>query len=186
MTVESGDTGAATVSVASLSFSTSNWNTATDGDGVRGGRQRHRQRERDSVAYRQFHRRRTTAGRPGRFTVTVTDDDTPNMVIDPTSLTVGEAGTNTFTVRLGTLPTDDVSVSITSDDTGAATVSPTPLTFTPTLTFAGKLWSTPQTVTVQRCGRQRHLRREPDGHRLRIRRGIQQQDRHRIGHRHRR
>ena len=148
VTVESGDTGAATVSVASLSFTTSNWNT-TQSVTVSGVEDSDTGNESVTVTLTASSTDESYAGKTASVTVTVTDDDTPNIVVDPTSLTVGEAGTNTFTVKLGTQPSDDVSVSITSGDTGAATVSPTPLTFTPTLTFAGKLWSSTQTVTVQ-------------------------------------
>ncbi len=147
VTVESGDTGAATVSVASLSFTTSNWN-ATQSVTVSGVDDSDTGNESVTVTLTGSSTDEDYSGKTGSVTVTVTDDDTPNVVVDPTSLTVGEAGTNTFTVKLGTQPSDDVSVSITSGDTGAATVSPTPLTFTPTLTFAGKLWSSTQTVTV--------------------------------------
>ena len=147
VTVESGDTGAATVSAASLSFTTANWNAAQTVT-VSGVDDNDTANESVTVSLTAASTDEDYGGKTASVTVTVTDDDTPNLVVDPISLTVGESGTTTFTVKLGTQPTRDVSVTITSDDTGAATVSPTPLTFTPTLTFAGKLWSTTQTVTV--------------------------------------
>ena len=74
--------------------------------------------------------------------VTVTDNDTLGMTVTPSTLDVDEGDTATYTVKLNTAPTGDVTVAIASDDTGAATVSPASLTFMPTD------WNTPQTVTV--------------------------------------
>ena len=62
------------------------------------------------------------------MSVSVTDDDTANLVAS--SLTVGEAGSGTFTVKLATQPSGSVTVAVSSDDTGAATASPASLTFT--------------------------------------------------------
>ena len=73
--------------------------------------------------------------------VTVTDDDTPGVTFAPTSLTVGEGGTGTYTVVLDTLPTGNVMVAISSNNTDV-TVSSSSLTFTATT------WNTAQTVTV--------------------------------------
>ena len=76
------------------------------------------------------------------YTVTVTRAVPPDLVVTPSSLTVGEAGSGTFTVKLATQPSGNVTVSVTSDDTGAATASPASLTFTTTN------WNTTKTVTV--------------------------------------
>ena len=75
-------------------------------------------------------------------TVTVTDNDTANLVVSTSSLTVGEAGSDTFTVKLATQPSGQVDVTVSSDDTGAATASPASLTFTTTD------WNATQEVTV--------------------------------------
>ena len=59
--------------------------------------------------------------------MTVTDNDTPSMTVTPSPpsmLYVDEGVTATYTVKLNTAPTGDVTVAIASDDTGAATVSP--------------------------------------------------------------
>ena len=78
------------------------------------------------------------------YTVTVTRAaDTANLVLSRSSLSVGEAGSDTFTVKLATQPSATVTVTVTSDDTGAATASPASLTFTTTN------WNTTQTVTVR-------------------------------------
>ena len=76
------------------------------------------------------------------YTVEVTRNVPPNLVVNPTSLTIGEAGSDTFTVKLATEPSSNVTVTVSSDDTGAATVSPASLTFTTSN------WNTNQTVTV--------------------------------------
>ena len=78
-------------------------------------------------------------------TVTITDNDSAvaELLLEPRSLEIDEAGSDTFAVRLATLPLADVSVSVSSDDTGAATVSPEDLTFTPSD------WTDTQTVTVR-------------------------------------
>ena len=74
--------------------------------------------------------------------VTVTDDDTAGLVVTPPTLSIGEAGSDTFTVKLATQPGGNVAVSVTSGEVGAATVSPASLSFNATN------WNTAQTVTV--------------------------------------
>ena len=74
--------------------------------------------------------------------VTVTDNDTATLVVTPPTLSIGEAGSDTFTVKLPTQPGGNVAVSVTSGEVGAATVSPARLSFNATN------WNTAQTVTV--------------------------------------
>ena len=74
--------------------------------------------------------------------VTVSDNDTAGVSVSPTSLSVRESGTTTYTVVLNTEPSGTVTVTPSSGDTGAATLSPSSLTFT-----SGN-WDTAQTVTV--------------------------------------
>ncbi len=78
------------------------------------------------------------------ITGTVTPPDPGAVVITPTSgLTTTEAGgTATFTVRLDTQPTANVTIGLSSSDTTEGTVSPTSLTFTTST------WSEPQSVTI--------------------------------------
>ena len=64
------------------------------------------------------------------------------LVVSPTSLTVAESGSGSFTVKLATQPTANVSVAVSPGDRGAATVSPV------SLTFMTSNWNTAQTVTV--------------------------------------
>ena len=77
------------------------------------------------------------------LTVTVTDNDTRGVTVTPTSLTVNEGGTNTYTVVLDTQPTGTVTVTIVEPtDNTDVTAEPASLTFTTTD------WSTAKTVTV--------------------------------------
>ena len=75
------------------------------------------------------------------LTVTVTDNDSPGVKVSPTSLTVNEGSTDTYTVELNTQPSGDVTVAISSNNTDV-TASASQLTFTTTT------WSIEQTVTV--------------------------------------
>ena len=83
------------------------------------------------------------SGQNKDFIVTVTDDDTADLMLSTTTLTVDEGGQNTYTVKLQTPPTTTVTVTVSSDDTGAATVSGS------TLRFTTSNWDTSQTVTVR-------------------------------------
>ena len=67
--------------------------------------------------------------------------DGPGVSISPTSLEVDEGGTATYSVRLTSQPTGDVTVKTASADTNVATVSGA-------LTFTTENWATAQTVTV--------------------------------------
>ncbi len=80
--------------------------------------------------------------------VSTTDDDSPGITVSAVSGQATEAGgTATFTVRLNTQPSANVTISVTSEDTGEGTVSPSSLTFEPDNTNS-KIWSSTQTVTV--------------------------------------
>ena len=139
VSVTSGDPGAATVDLASLTFTTTDWGTAqtvtvsgvADDDGAD-----------ESLSVGLSATGGDYAGETASVAVSVTDDDDPDLVVDPTTLTVAEDGSGTFTVRLATQPSADVSVSVASGDPGAATVDLASLTFTTTD------WGAAQTVTV--------------------------------------
>ncbi len=85
----------------------------------------------------------------GDVAVTVTDNDTPGLVLNPTVLTIDEGGSGTYTVALATQPTGIVTVTVTgvSDE---VTIDTDGLTDGDqnTLTFNSSNWSTAQTVTV--------------------------------------
>jgi hypothetical protein len=75
---------------------------------------------------------------------TILDDDTAGFTISPISNNTTEAGgTGTFTVKLNSQPTANVTLGLTSSDTTEGTVS------TPNLTFTANNWNVAQTVTVK-------------------------------------
>ena len=148
LSVASGDTGEATVSVASLTFTPSNWNTAQTitvtgvDESVDDGNQS------TTVTISVVDASSDNTFDPladQTVTVTTTDDDTAGFTVAETggATSVTEAGsTDTFTVVLDAEPTSDVVLSVVSGDTGEATVSAASLTFTPSN------WNTAQTITV--------------------------------------
>ena len=74
--------------------------------------------------------------------VTVTDDDEQGVTFVPADrmVTVEEGSSSTYTVKLDTLPTGDVTVTPSSDNTA--------VTLSAALTFTASNWDTAQTVTV--------------------------------------
>ena len=77
----------------------------------------------------------------------ITDNDSAGVTITPTSLTVLESRSNSYTVRLNTEPTGDVTVAISGHTGTALTLSGTTLV-NDSLTFTTENWSAPQTVAV--------------------------------------
>ncbi|MFL3017784.1 MAG: beta strand repeat-containing protein [Acidimicrobiales bacterium] len=148
ISVTSNDTTEATVSPATLTFTSGNWNSAqtvtvtgADDNAVDGPQgtstilsvvDASSDNNFDSLADQ-------------TVSVTTTDNDTASFTVTQSggSTSVAESGTtDTFTVVLGAQPTSDVVISVTSGDTGEATVSPA------TLTFTSGNWNSAQTVTV--------------------------------------
>ena len=76
--------------------------------------------------------------------VTINDDETPGITVNPTALDVAEGSSATYTVVLTTEPADDVevSVSLASGADEDITLNTTSLSFTP------DDWDTAQTVRV--------------------------------------
>ena len=135
------DNSDVTANPASLTFSTSDWNTeqtvtvSADEDA-------------DSTQDRATVTHTVSGGDYGSVTasgvsVTVTDNDTPGVTVTPPSLTVGEGGTGRYTVRLNTQPSGNVMVAISSNNTDVTVPQSSS-----TLTFTTTSWSTEQTVTV--------------------------------------
>ena len=128
-----------TASPASLTFSTSNWDTAQTVT-VSAAEDADSSQDTATVTH-------TVAGgdyatiTASDVAVTVTDNDTPGVTVSPPSLTVDEGSTGTYTVKLNTQPTGQVTVAISSNN-GDVTVSSTSLTFTTSN------WNSAQTVTV--------------------------------------
>ena len=92
---------------------------------------------------------RVSAGTEAEATVTITDDDTAGIVLNPTSLTLteGDAEGASYTVRLATEPTVEVTVTVTGRAGTDLTLSG-PTLSNDALTFTAADWNTPQTVTV--------------------------------------
>ena len=67
--------------------------------------------------------------------------DTPGVIVSKSSLTINEGSNGTYTVRLNTVPSGNVTVTPGSNNADV-TVSPS------TLTFTTVDWNTPQTVTI--------------------------------------
>ena len=81
--------------------------------------------------------------------VTATDDDTPSLNVSPTSLTVRENRTATYTMRLNTQPSAAVTVTI-SGTTAEVTVDADPDASgdQTALTFTDTNWNAARTITV--------------------------------------
>ncbi len=149
--VSSGDTGEGTVSPASLTFTSSNWNSAQEvtatgqDDLIDDGDQDYViTLNPDSAAGAGGDAKYRSAANV-EYTFRNTDDDTAAIVTSNVTGTAKEsntAQTATFTVKLATEPTANITVGVSSADSGEGTPSPTSLTFT------ASNWNSTQTVTV--------------------------------------
>ena len=83
----------------------------------------------------------------GTVTATEADDD-HGIVLSPSSVSVTEESTATYTVKLATAPTGNVTVTIAEATTGSYTDADITVTSTKTLTFTTLNWSTTQQVTL--------------------------------------
>ena len=79
--------------------------------------------------------------------VVITDNDSAGVTITPTSLTVLESQSNSYSVKLNTQPTANVTVAMSGHAGTALTLSGTTLV-SDSLTFTPENWNTPQTVAV--------------------------------------
>ena len=84
------------------------------------------------------------AGETASVAVTTTDDETVGLTLSTSTLGVTEGGSNTYTVRLATQPTSQVTVAITGQAGTDLTLDPV----SASLTFTTTSWNTAQTVTV--------------------------------------
>ena len=138
--------GDVTVSPASLTFSTSSWNTAQTVTVTAGDRRRHRRRLRHGDPHRgQREQRRHLRRRAHRLRG---GDGGRQRRLEgdrfgDSELSVNEAATGTYTVKLGEAPTSDVVIDVARLG-GSTDVSVSPST----LTFTSSSWSTARTVTV--------------------------------------
>ncbi len=135
LSVESDDTDTATVSPPSLTFTVDNYSTAQDVTvtGVKNGTATINHAFRLTGA--------TVDAIPDAGTVDVTVADAPGVTVSTAALTVAEGGSNTYTMRLNTAPSSDVTIMV-DGASGDVTVA------NATLTFTTVNWNMPQTVTV--------------------------------------
>ena len=129
-----------------LTFSSSNWNTAQPVTVAAG-------EDADTANDSATLSHTATGGGynsvTGNVAVTVTDNDTAGLVFSATSLTVAEESSGSYTVRLATQPTGTVTVTV-GGATGEVTVDTDSGTDgnQNTLTFSSSNWNTAQPVTV--------------------------------------
>ena len=142
--ISSEDTGEGAVSPSSMTFTPSNWNsnqtvtvTGVDDSSTDG-----------TVTYNIVLNPASgdapyNALSNVEVSVTTTDNDQPGLSTGTVTGQATEAGgTSTFTVKLNTQPSANVTIAISSEDTGEGTVSPT------TMTFTSSNWNSNQTITV--------------------------------------
>ena len=120
-----------------LTFSTTNWNTAQPVEVTAG-------QDDDAVedtATLTRHRAATTT-RSKDLPVTVTDNDTPELMLSKSELAVTEGASASYTVKLATQPTGQVTVTVGGMTGTALSVTEN------TLTFSITDWNTAQPVEV--------------------------------------
>jgi hypothetical protein len=144
--VSSSDTTEGTVDVTSLVFTATDWDVAKTvtvtgvNDGLDDG----------DIAYNAVLGAASSTDsvyngiNPADISLTNVDDDASGIVVSAPSVaaTTEAGGQATFTVRLASQPTANVTIGVSSNDTTEATVNVSSLVFT------SANWSTPQTVTV--------------------------------------
>lgn len=142
--VSSSDEGEGTVSASSLLFTPSNWSskqsvtvTGVNDSAVDG-----------SATYTVVLGNPTSTDtayadiNPPDVELTNTDNDTAGFVVsDAAGHTTEGGGTTTFTIRLTSKPSADVTISLTSSDPGEGTVAKS-------VTLTSSDWDTPHVITV--------------------------------------
>ena len=88
-----------------------------------------------------------TGGTTTETTVTIEDDDTAGVTIDPTALTVVAGQSNGYSVVLDTQPTGDVTITIGGHTGTDITLSGATLS-NDALVFTSENWDTAQTITA--------------------------------------
>ena len=142
VTISGHDGADLTLTNNQLTFTTTNWDTAQTVT-VKAG-------EDDDAANDTATLTHTASGGDyasvsNTLPVTVTDDDEPAVVLSETGLTVteGDAAGSSYTVKLATEPTSEVTVTVSGHAGTDLTLDKT------TLTFTADNWNTAQTVTVK-------------------------------------
>ncbi len=128
-----------------LTFTTGNWGTAQTVT-VKAGEDE--DAANDSATLAHTSAGGEYAGAAANLPVTVTDDETPEVVLSKTSLTVEEGDTtgDSYTVKLSHQPSETVTVTVSGQSGTDLTL--TGLSATDTLAFTTTTWNTAQTVTV--------------------------------------
>ncbi|KKZ12560.1 MAG: hypothetical protein TH68_07430, partial [Candidatus Synechococcus spongiarum 142] len=140
------DTDSGEAHQATLGFTTSNWQTEQTVT-VRAAADENARSETVTLSHS------ATGGGYGsvnkRLVVTVTDDDTASLVVSPEALTVAEAGSATYTVKLASQPTDGVRVRVRVMGSGVSVDTDGGTDGEQTkLSFSTSNWDRSQTVTV--------------------------------------
>ncbi|MGK5091251.1 hypothetical protein WDW89_04440 [Deltaproteobacteria bacterium TL4] len=149
----SSDLTEATVSPASFTFTSANWNTNQTGTvtGVNDAIDEGNQAYRVQLSVNQTATTDATGylGLTEVVHVTNTDDETVGLTVSTLTSSSSNSGNTaedgtqaTFTVKLNSEPTGDVVLALVSSDTKEGTISPASLTFTPLN------WNANQMVTV--------------------------------------
>ena len=141
ITASSSDTTVATVTPPSLTFTTSNWDTAQTVT-VSGVEDNIASEDQSVTVSHGISGGGYGSVSVAHVTITVNDDDTARVRVSQESLSVVEGESGSYTVVLNTQPTGTVTITAGSSDTTVATVMPSSLTFTTTN------WNTVQTVRV--------------------------------------
>ena len=141
--ITSNDTGAATVSTASLTFTSTDWNTAQTVT-VTGVEDSNLDNESVTLSNDPSGANYDSVSTV-YLALNVADNDRTGVHVSKTSLTVLEEDTagNSYTVALSRQPTADVTVTVAGH--AGTDVTPSPAT----LTFTSLNWATAQTVTVK-------------------------------------
>ena len=143
--ITSSDTSEGTVSPTSITFTPTNWSPRTItiigvNDHVADGDQPY------TITVGPTTSGDENYNNKGPFVVSVInrDNDTAGFILSKTSgLSVDETGsTDTFTLRLRSQPTANVTLAVSSSNTSYATATPSGITFTPSN------WNTNRTITV--------------------------------------
>jgi hypothetical protein len=82
---------------------------------------------------------------PAPVTVTNLDDDVLGVIVTPTTCATTPGTTATFSIRLSSQPSADVTIAVHSDTISAGLASPESVTFSP---LGPTSWDTTQTITV--------------------------------------
>ncbi len=135
VSITSGNTAAATVAPATLTFTPANYNVAQNitVTGVE---------DADTALSSATVTLSAAAATPWSVAVSVIDNDILGLDLSTSSLAIAEGANTTFGVRLTAMPGANTAVSVASGDAGAVSVAPA------TLTFTTANWNVFQTVTV--------------------------------------